>query len=166
MFESEILHFGVDLKHHNALILSIFGGNYQLLFVMNIFTSFLIPMLTIAVVDDTCFYNVFFQADPVSVSFFADTTFQMKAGATFNFAATAGYIKYYIQINHYRSIYIWLHMFGSYNESIHSAIHANVYSVYFKEHYSNDMPLLGSARNRKGSRGHGSWKTAYVYEIA
>jgi len=80
VFESKTLHFGVDVKHHDALILSLFGGNYQLLFVMNIFTNFLIPMLTIAVVDDTCFYNMFFQADSASTSFYIDKPFQTTAG--------------------------------------------------------------------------------------
>jgi len=77
VFESEALHFGVDLNHHDTFVLSMFGGNYQLLFVMNIFTSFLIPMLTIAVVDDTCFYNMFYQTDPVTTSIFVDATLRV-----------------------------------------------------------------------------------------
>jgi len=64
LFESETLHFGVNVKHHDAFIRSVFGGNYQLLFMMNIFTMFWIPILTLAVVNDTCFYNVFYQAVP------------------------------------------------------------------------------------------------------
>jgi len=89
LFGSETLHFGVDVKHHEGLILWMFGGNYQLFFVMNIFTSFLIPMLTIAVVDDTCFHNAFFQADPAITSSLVDTSFQI--------GGTKGNIKYDIR---------------------------------------------------------------------
>jgi len=63
LFETHNLYFGLNVKHHDQFELYWFGGRYQLLFVMNIFISFLIPIFTIVLVDEACFYNALYQPD-------------------------------------------------------------------------------------------------------
>ena len=69
LFESEYLEFGLDVRHHDTFINSFVGSKHNLLFHMNVVSYFWIPLMTLAVWRYDCFYNVFFAADQIPVSF-------------------------------------------------------------------------------------------------
>ncbi len=68
MFESDAVHFGIDVNHHNALESKVFGGRHRMLFTLNAYVMFLIPLLTVLIVDDACFYNTLYPPKPVETS--------------------------------------------------------------------------------------------------
>jgi len=85
LFENEGLLLGVDRRHHDALVRMFFGGNYRLILLMNICSTFIIPMFAIAAVNETCFYHAFFQSEPVETTFFSKSCLLFLDGACISY---------------------------------------------------------------------------------
>jgi hypothetical protein len=90
MFESDAVHFGIDVSHHNALESKIFGGRHRMLFTLNAYVMFLIPLATVLLVDDACFYNTLYPPKPVETSRLIKDC--MVAYSTGTCAFTADYV--------------------------------------------------------------------------
>ena len=63
-FETRWLHFGVDVKHHDNMIRSIFGTRVKLAFMINTVNIF-IPIISAVCVDELCFKGAFVQSSDV-----------------------------------------------------------------------------------------------------
>lgn len=69
IFGVEFLYFGVAEEVHTEFTRKIFGGTIPMLFVFNTVSSFVIPLLTVCVVDPACFKSLFFMSDTKVVTY-------------------------------------------------------------------------------------------------
>jgi len=68
-FELHWLKFGVPQKYHTRFVRRWFGGRIILFFLTNVITTFIIPILTVFVVDPACFSNYFIAPKPLDLTY-------------------------------------------------------------------------------------------------
>jgi len=69
MLESNYFHLGIPGWYHDDLIQLLFGNVIRMMFIMNAVTLFLVPLIVATFVFPSCFYNLFFAADPVEANY-------------------------------------------------------------------------------------------------